>query len=96
MDKDKNRLAELQMICAPLSAEVQAVITPVLYDIVYEEEMLAKFRANPKTKTNAAMNKAYRQIKQLYQADVKLLLWQLRQNETSAADALLSVLSEYE
>ena len=96
MTENENRLTELQMICAPLSADVQAVITPVLYDIVYCEEMLKKFRANPKTRTNAAMNKAYRQIKQLYQTDIKLLLWQLRQNETSAADALLEKLRDFE
>lgn len=96
MATNTNRLTELQMICAPLSADVQAVITPVLYDIVYEEEMLRKFRDNPKTKTNAAMYKAYRQTKQLYQNDIKLLLWQLKQNETSAADELLAKLAEFE
>lgn len=90
------RLEELQSYIAALPADIQAILTPVLHEIVYEEELLSKFRANPKTKTNAAMNKAYRQTKQLYQADVKMLLWQLRQNETSAADELLSVLSEYE
>ena len=91
-----DRLYELERICAPLSAEIQQVIYPLLKDIVYEEEMLRKFRDNPKTKTNAAMYKAYRQTKQLYQTDIKLLLWQLRQNETSAADALLSMLKEFE
>lgn len=96
MQTKTDRLTELQAICAPLSSDVQAVITPVLYDIVYEEEMLQKFRDNPKTKTNAAMNKAYRQMKQLYQADIKLILWQLRQNETSAADDLLEKLREFE
>ena len=90
------RLDELKSYCAPLSGEIQAIITPLLYDIVYEEDMLKKFRDNPKTKTNAAMNKAYRQMKQLYQADLKLLLWQLRQNETSAAEDLLKKLSEFE
>lgn len=90
------RLEELQSYIAALPADIQAILTPVLHEIVYEEDLLSKFRANPKTKTNAAMNKAYRQTKQLYQADVKMLLWQLRQNETSAADELLSVLSEYE
>lgn len=90
------RLEELQSYCAPLSGEIQAIISPLLHDIVYEEELLAKFRANPKTKSNAAMNKAYRQTKQIYQADIKLLLWQLRQNETSAADELLKKLSEFE
>lgn len=91
-----DRLRELEMLCAPLSAEIQTAIYPLLKDIVYEEEMLRKFRDNPKTKTNAAMYKAYRQTKQIYQADIKLLLWQLRQNETSAADALLAKLSEFE
>lgn len=90
------RLEELQSYIAALPADIQAILTPVLHEIVYEEELLSRFRANPKTKTNAAMNKAYRQTKQLYQTDVKMLLWQLRQNETSAADELLSVLSEYE
>lgn len=96
MPTNTDRLTELQTICAPLSADVQKVITPVLYEIVYEEELLQKFRDNPKTKTNASMNKAYRQTKQLYQNDIKLLLWQLRQNETSAADDLLSRLAEFE
>lgn len=90
------RLEELKSYIAALPDDIQAILTPVLQDVVYEEEMLAKFRANPKTKTNAAMYKAYRQTKQLYQNDVKLLLWQLRQNETSAADDLLSKLSEFE
>ena len=90
------RLEELKTYIKPLPDDIQAILTPVLHDIVYEEELLQKFRENPKTKTNAAMNKAYRQTKQLYQADIKLLLWQLRQNETSAADELLSKLSEFE
>lgn len=90
------RFEELKSYIAALPADIQAILTPVLRDIVYEEEMLAKFRANPRTKTNAAMYKAYRQTKQLYQNDIKLLLWQLRQNETSAADDLLSKLAEFE
>lgn len=91
-----SRLDELKSYIAPLSGEIQAILTPLLSDIAYEEEMLQKFRDNPKTKTNASMNKAYRQMKQLYQADLKMLLWQLRQNETSAADELLAKLSEFE
>ena len=90
------RFEELKTYIAPLSPDIQAILLPVLRDIEYEEELLQKFRENPKTKTNAAMNKAYRQMKQLYQADIKLLLWQLRQNETSAADELLAKLSEFE
>ena len=90
------RLQELQSYIAPLPGEIQAIITPLLHDIVYEEELLRKYRDNPKTKSNAAMNKAYRQTKQLYQTDIKLLLWQLRQNETSAADDLLARLAEFE
>ena len=90
------RLEELKSYIKPLPDDIQAILTPVLSDIVYEEEMLQKFRNNPKTKSNAAMNKAYRQTKQLYQADIKLLLWQLRQNETSAADDLLAKLREFE
>lgn len=90
------RFEELKSYIAALPDDIQAILTPVLRDIVYEEEMLAKFRANPRTKTNAAMYKAYRQTKQLYQTDIKLLLWQLRQNESSAADDLLSKLAEFE
>lgn len=90
------RLDELKTLIAPLSGDIQAILTPLLEDIAYLEDMLKKFRNNPKTKTNAAMNKAYRQTKQLYQADLKLLLWQLRQNETSAADELLERLKEFE
>ena len=90
------RYEELKGYIAALSADIQAILSPVLQDIVYEEEMLKKLRENPRTKTNAAMYKAYRQTKQLYQNDVKMLLWQLRQNETSAADDLLSKLSEFE
>ena len=90
------RLEELKSYIAALPDDIQAILSPVLEDIVYAEEMLARFRANPRTKTNAAMYKAYRQTKQLYHNDVKMLLWQLRQNETSAADELLSVLREYE
>ena len=90
------RLEELKTYIKPLPEDIQAILTPVLHDIVYAEELLQKFRSNPKTKSNAAMNKAYRQTKQLYQTDIKLLLWQLRQNETSAADELLAKLSEFE
>lgn len=90
------RFEELKKYIAVLPDDIQAILIPVLHDIVYEEEVLQKFRDNPKTKTNAAMYKAYRQTKQIYQADIKLLLWQLRQNETSAADELLSKLSEFE
>ncbi len=90
------RFEELKSYITALPDDIQAILLPVLEDIVYEEEMLRKFRNNPKTKTNAAMYKAYRQTKQLYQADIKLLLWQLRQNETSAADNLLAKLSEFE
>lgn len=90
------RLEELKSYIAALPDDIQAILLPLLEDIVFEEEMLRKFRNNPKTKTNAAMNKAYRQTKQLYQADIKLLLWQLRQNETSAADDLLNKLREFE
>ncbi len=90
------RLDELKGYIAALPADIQAILLPLLQDIVYEEEMLQKFRDNPKTKTNAAMYKAYRQTKQLYQTDVKMLLWQLRQNETSAADSLLAMLKEFE
>lgn len=91
-----SRLDDLKSYIAVLPDDIQAILFPVLQDIVYEEELLQKYRDNPKTKTNAAMNKAYRQTKQLYQADVKMLLWQLRQNETSAADDLLSRLREFE
>lgn len=91
-----SRIDDLKTYIEPLPNDIQAILLPVLDDIVYEEEMLAKFRANPKTKTNAAMYKAYRQTKQLYQADIKLILWQLRQNETSAADDLLARLAEFE
>jgi len=91
-----DRLEELKTYIAALPADIQAILLPLLHDIVYEEQMLQKFRDNPKTKTNAAMYKAYRQTKQLYQTDVKMLLWQLRQNETSAADDLLSRLAEFE
>jgi len=90
------RFEELKSYIAALPEDIQSILLPVLRDIVYEEEMLQKFRDNPRTKTNAAMNKAYRQTKQLYQADIKLLLWQLRQNETSAADDLLNRLREFE
>ena len=90
------RFRELKTYIEPLPADIQAILLPVLRDIVYEEEMLQKFRDNPRTKTNAAMNKAYRQTKQIYQADLKLLLWQLRQNETSAADDLLAKLAEFD
>ena len=90
------RFEELKGYIAALPDDIQAILLPVLHDIVYEEEILQKFRDNPKTKTNAAMFKAYRQTKQIYQTDIKTLLWQLRQNETSAADDLLKRLSEYE
>lgn len=90
------RLEELKTYIAPLPEDIQAILTPVLHDIVYAEEVLQKFRENPRTKTNAAMYKAYRQTKQIYQGDIKLLLWQLRQNETSAADDLLARLAEFE
>lgn len=90
------RFEELKSYIEPLPKDVQSILTPVLRDIVYAEEMLQKFRDNPRTKSNAAMYKAYRQTKQIYQADIKMLLWQLRQNETSAADDLLSKLSEFE
>lgn len=90
------RFEELKGYIAALPDDIQAILLPVLRDIVYEEEMLQKFRDNPRTKTNAAMYKAYRQTKQIYQADIKMLLWQLRQNETSAADELLSRLREFE
>lgn len=91
-----DRLEQLKSYIKPLPEDIQAILTPLLDDIVYQEELLQKYRRNPKTKTNAAMNKAYRQTKQLYQADIKLLLWQLRQNETSAADDLLERLKEFE
>lgn len=90
------RLEQLKSYIAPLPDDIQSILLPVLQEIEYEEGLLAKFRANPKTKTNAAMYKAYRQTKQLYQNDVKMLLWQLRQNETSAADDLLAKLAEFE
>lgn len=90
------RFEELKGYISVLPEDIQAILLPVLKDIVYEEEMLQKFRDNPRTKTNAAMNKAYRQMKQLYQTDIKMLLWQLRQNETSAADDLIARLAEFE
>lgn len=90
------RFEELKSYISALPDDIQAILTPVLRDIVYAEEMLAKFRDNPRTKTNAAMYKAYRQTKQIYQQDIKMLLWQLRQNETSAADDLLAKLAEFQ
>lgn len=90
------RLEQLKSYIAVLPDDIQSILLPVLQEIVYEEELLTKFRTNPKTKSNAAMYKAYRQTKQLYQNDVKMLLWQLRQNETSAADDLLAKLAEFE
>lgn len=90
------RLEQLKSYIAALPDDIQSILLPVLQEIVYEEELLAKFRANPKTKSNAAMYKAYRQTKQLYQNDVKMLLWQLRQNETSAADEIMAKLAEFE
>lgn len=90
------RFEELKSYIEPLPADIQAILLPTLRDIVDEEEQLQKFRENPKTKTNAAHYKMYRQTKQLYQSDIKLLLWQLRQNETSAADELLAKLKDFE
>ena len=90
------RFEELKSYISVLPDDIQAILLPVLRDIVYEEETLQKFRDNPRTKTNAAMFKAYRQTKQIYQTDIKTLLWQLRQNETSAADDLLKKLVEFE
>jgi 23S rRNA maturation mini-RNase III len=90
------RIEELKSYISVLPDEIQAILFPLLGDIVYEEEVLQNFRDNPRTKTNAAMYKAYRQTKQIYQADIKILLWQFRQNETSAADDLLKKLAEYE
>ena len=90
------RFEELKSYISALPDDIQAILMPLLHDIVFEENMLQKFRDNPKTKTNAAMNKAYRQTKQLYQADLKMLLWQLRQNEASAADDILAKLSDFE
>ena len=91
-----DRLTELKGYISALPDDIQAILSPVLEDIVYEEDLLRKFRENPRTKTNAAMYKAYRQTKQIYQTDIKTLLWQLRQNETSAADELLARLAEFE
>ena len=54
-----SRFEELKSYIAALPADIQAILTPVLHDIVYAEEMLQKFRDNPKTKSNAAMYKAY-------------------------------------
>ena len=90
------RLEELKGYISALPNDIQEILLPVLEDIVFEEDMLRKFRDNPKTKSNAAMYKAYRQTKQIYQTDIKLLLWQLRQNETSAADDLLARLAEFQ
>lgn len=90
------RLEQLKSYIAVLPDDIQSILLPVLQEIVYEEELLTKFRNNPRTKSNAAMYKAYRQTKQLYQNDVKMLLWQLRQNETSAADDLIAKLAEFE
>ena len=90
------RIEELKSYISVLPDEIQAILFPLLGDIVYEEEVLQNFRDNPRTKTNATMYKAYRQTKQIYQADIKILLWQFRQNETSAADDLLKKLAEYE
>ena len=90
------RLDKLKTYIEPLPADIQEILTPILEDVAYQEEMLQKFRENPKTVTNAAMYKAYRQTQTTYQANLKLILWQLRQNETSAADDLLKKLAEFE
>lgn len=90
------RFEELKSYIEVLSDDIKSILLPVIEEIVYEEELLKKFRANPKTKSNMAMNKAYRQTKQLYQSDVKMLLWQLKQHETTEADKLTAMLAEFE
>lgn len=89
-------LEELQKICEPLPDDVKTIISPILDDIRFESELLDMYKQDERTKKSPSMQKAYRQTMQTFQQNIKIVLWQLRNNETSSADELLNRLKEFE
>ena len=86
----------LMDICSALPDEIKTALEPTFRNIEFETKALDALRKDSRTVSNPAMKKAFRDLTQTYQQDIKLVLWQLRNNETSTADELLSVLRNFE
>ena len=86
----------LMDICSALPDEIKTALEPTFRNIEFETKALDELRKDSRTVSNPARKKAFRDITQTYQQDIKLVLWQLRNNETSAADELFARLKEFE
>lgn len=86
---------KLNEICAALPKEVKAALQPTFENIEFETGLIDKIKSDKYFAMNRVMQKEYRQMSQTYQQDIKLVLWAMRQNETSSAEELMNMLKEF-
>lgn len=99
------RLEELEKICKKLDSEKQCVLFPLLTEIVFMEKRLVELRKLPHIRVHPEDNskqvttpagKQYKETVQAYLNAIKVLMTALYRVESSAADELMSKLSEFD
>lgn len=99
------RFEQLCEITGKLGEQQQAIIKPLLEDIVFMENRLCELRKlphlrvhpkNPARQEVTPAGKQYKEIMQSYLNAVKVIMTALNRNDTSAADELLSKLEEFQ
>lgn len=99
------RLQQLEEITNKLEPDRQAMIKPLLADIVFMERRLDELRQlphirihpkNPARQETTPAGKQYKETMQAYLNAVKVIMTALYKTETSAADELLERLKEFE
>ena len=99
------RKEQLSEIASKLGAERQAVIEPLIDDIVYMEEELCKLRKlprirvhpkNPERQMITPAGRLYKETQQSYTQAIKIILTAIYKTDSSAADELIEKLKEFE
>ena len=99
------RINQLQDICSTLDKDQQAVVQPLLVEIVFMEHRLAELRELPHIRTHSKdparqqitpAGKQYKETMQAYLNAIKVIMTALYKTESSAADELLEKLKEFE
>lgn len=99
------RFEQLCEITGKLGEQQQAIIKPLLEDIVFMEARLCELRKlphlrvhpkNPARQEVTPAGKQYKETMQSYLNAVKVILTALNRNDTSAADELISKLEEFQ
>lgn len=99
------RFEQLCEITGKLGEQQQAIIKPLLEDIVFMEARLCELRKlphlrvhpkNPARQEVTPAGKQYKETMQSYLNAVKVIMTALNRNDTSAADELISKLEEFQ